>query len=577
LGQFSRQFLGTQIGKMNAMSETEYMLILSTDAVYHTSIVLEGIEYFYGAGVQTAYAGSTHHGQPMEKIKLGRTNLPIGIVLEYLESLKQIYTMEAYDLFLHNCNNFSNDFAMFLVGKGIPEHITSLPQTVLNTPFGQMLKPQLDAAMRPITQAPVPPPQQPFSTATTSASTLGRVHNVASLSELRTLLDSASKSCAVVFFTSSTCAPCKVCYPAYDELAAEAGTKATLIKVDINFAQAIAAQYSVRATPTFMTFLRGKKEDQWSGADANRLRGTVRLLLESAHPSHPHHQLKLPKLLSTSLRSITYTKVPPLEKVIAKLGPLGKEPIVPGVKKFIEATHGKNVPQDSPVPSLPAFGSLLENCQRSLPISDLFAAYDLFRLAVADTRVSAFFAEERNTVTILRLLKHVNALGDEAPYSLRIVSLHVACNLFASPLASHVILAKDDVVKELIILLTSSLLDETHNNVRIAAASLAFNVAAANHRSRMEKDSDLLSNNDQIELVASILEALGREEESKEAVKGLVLALGLLVYCAPLEGELPDLCRAMEARSTVESKLALSGDDTILKEIAEELLGKGLE
>jgi hypothetical protein len=64
------------------------------DAVYHTSIVLEGIEYFFGAGVQTAYAGSTHHGQPMEKVKLGRTDLPIEIVLEYLESLKQTYTAE---------------------------------------------------------------------------------------------------------------------------------------------------------------------------------------------------------------------------------------------------------------------------------------------------------------------------------------------------------------------------------------------------------------------------------------------------------------------------------------------------
>jgi hypothetical protein len=46
---------------------------------------------------------------------------------------------------------------MFLVGKGIPDHITSLPKRVLDTPFGQMLRPQLDASMRSVTQAPVPP------------------------------------------------------------------------------------------------------------------------------------------------------------------------------------------------------------------------------------------------------------------------------------------------------------------------------------------------------------------------------------------------------------------------------------
>ena len=47
---------------------------------------------------------------------------------------------------------------MFLVGKGIPPHITSLPETVLQTPFGQMLRPQLDRAMRTVTQAPVASP-----------------------------------------------------------------------------------------------------------------------------------------------------------------------------------------------------------------------------------------------------------------------------------------------------------------------------------------------------------------------------------------------------------------------------------
>ena len=71
------QFLGIQI-----------------DAVYHTSIVLDGIEYYYGQGVQTCRAGTTHHGRPMEVIKLGQTALPMEVVLEYLESLKEIYTAE---------------------------------------------------------------------------------------------------------------------------------------------------------------------------------------------------------------------------------------------------------------------------------------------------------------------------------------------------------------------------------------------------------------------------------------------------------------------------------------------------
>lgn len=43
---------------------------------------------------------------------------------------------------------------MFLVGAGIPDRITSLPQTVLNTPFGQIIKRQLESSIQGITQAP---------------------------------------------------------------------------------------------------------------------------------------------------------------------------------------------------------------------------------------------------------------------------------------------------------------------------------------------------------------------------------------------------------------------------------------
>ncbi|KAF2425759.1 thioredoxin [Tothia fuscella] len=563
--QFSRQFLGTQI-----------------DAVYHTSIVLEGIEYFFGAGVQTAYAGSTHHGQPMEKVKLGRTDLPIEIVLEYLESLKQIYTAESYDLFLHNCNNFSNDFAMFLVGKGIPDHITSLPRRVLDTPFGQMLKPQLDAAMRPITQAPVPPQRLPQPSAASNGfafsgkPTPGKVHNITKQADLTSLLNSAENSCAVVFYTSSTCAPCKICYPAYDNLAAEAGEKAVLIKVDINYAQEIASNSGVRATPTFVTYLKGKKEEEWPGADPARLLGTVRLLILSAHPPHPHEDLRLSNLLKTSRKPITYTKMPPLDKVVAKLGPLGKDPIVSAMKTFIEAIHG-SPSQESPLPSLPAFASFLQKSIETLPSTDLFAAYDLFRLAVADPRIGAFFAEEKDTATILGLLNHVHKLGVKAPYNLRIVSLHVSCNLFASPLASHVIISNSTLAKSLIELVTASLLDEAHLNVRIASASLAFNLATANFKARVDKKEDAISSSEQVELVAGMLEAIGREEESKDVITGLVRALGFLAYRAEIGGEVLDLCKALEAGKTVLAQEKLSGDDSVLKEVGSEIFGKGLK
>jgi thiol-disulfide isomerase/thioredoxin len=316
--QMSQQFLGIQI-----------------DAVYHTAIVLEGIEYFYGQGIQSTTAGNTHHGRPMEIIKLGRTQLPVELTLEYLDSLKSIYTAESYDLFMHNCNNFTHDFAMFLVGSGIPAHITSLPQTVLNTPFGQMLRPMLDQSMRSVTQAPVVSVPRPSA----APKALGAVKNITVLSELEKSLEAATQSCAVIFFTSSTCGPCKVLYPIYDELAQEAGDKATLIKVDINYAQEIAAKYNVRATPTIQTFLKGEKEEEWAGADVQRLKSSVEYLIRTAHPPHPHTKLSIYSLVDSASKPVRYQKVPPLDKLITKLGPLSTDPSLLEMKSFLNGLH----------------------------------------------------------------------------------------------------------------------------------------------------------------------------------------------------------------------------------------------
>lgn len=191
---------------------------------------------------------------------------------------------------------------MFLVGVKIPDHITSLPSEVLATPFGNMLRPMLDRSMRQITQAPVPSQSlAPQAGSRPVVSSSHKVHNIRTLTELNSILPTTQKSCAVIFFTSSTCAPCKILYPIYDELASAAGDKAVLIKVDINYAQEIAAKYNIHATPTIMTFLNGEKEDEWAGADVNRLRSSVERLIRMAHPPHPHQLFEVGALGKSSL------------------------------------------------------------------------------------------------------------------------------------------------------------------------------------------------------------------------------------------------------------------------------------
>ncbi len=276
---------------------------------------------------------------------MGTTQLPLDVVLDYLESLKDVYTPESYDLFAHNCNNFTNDFSMFLLGKGIPDHITSLPKRVLDTPFGQMLRPQIDASMRSVTQAPMPPRSMPATHAPSSAAhrvtnggpppvangatsaqptPYGSVVAVTSLSILEKHLQNAAGTAATVFFTSSTCAPCKLAYPTFDSLA-ELYPDALFVKTDINAAHDIASRYQIRATPTFMTFSRGDKRDEWTGADPSVLKANVESVLQHTFPPHPHTLLAVPTLQYGSLKAVTYGKVPPLDKLIAKLGKVGRD------------------------------------------------------------------------------------------------------------------------------------------------------------------------------------------------------------------------------------------------------------
>lgn len=510
------------------------------------------------------------------------------VIQEYLDSLANVYTAEvcptlplhrlmltfpqSYDLFMHNCNNFSQDLCMFLVGKGIPEHIRSLPRRVLDTPFGQMLRPQLDQALRGITQAPQPPPP-PGAAKPKPAH--GAVRNVSNLRELEEQLAQAMDSCAVVFFTSSTCAPCKIMYPTYDELAEEAGDKAVLIKVDVNLAFDVATKYQVRVTPTFMTFLKGKKEDEWSGANPAQLKGNVRLVIQSAHPPHPHAKLRLPSLQRRVTDYVKYTKVPSIEKVLQKIGPAAQDPTIQALVEFVQKPNAK-VPADTAVPDLSSMAAFLQSTFPELPQESLFAVVDLVRVAFLDPRVSAFFAEEPDHKTLLTLWSHVSDLAS-CPYNLRIVMLQLACNLFTTPLYPNQIVAHEKLRETCMRLLTGCLLD-SHANLRVVAAALAFNLAAFNHNERFEKRPDKLSQDVQVELVASLVEAISTEEESVEALHGCLLALGLLVYEAPLDGDVVDLCRAMGVTDTVNAKSQVEKlkSEPLLKEIGQELLAKGL-
>jgi hypothetical protein len=70
------------------------MLGFQLDAIYHTSIKLKGREYVYDGNVVSIIPGTSHLGSPLQELHLGQTELPMDVIEEYLDSLREIYTVE---------------------------------------------------------------------------------------------------------------------------------------------------------------------------------------------------------------------------------------------------------------------------------------------------------------------------------------------------------------------------------------------------------------------------------------------------------------------------------------------------
>lgn len=116
-------------------------------------MVVYGIEYYFGGGIQCDPVGMTPYGTPIRVIELGVTHVPKEVFEEYLREIGPRFTAETYKLLSHNCNNFSNEVAQFLVGTTIPDHILNLPNEVMNSPMGPLickrisLTPQISIAL----------------------------------------------------------------------------------------------------------------------------------------------------------------------------------------------------------------------------------------------------------------------------------------------------------------------------------------------------------------------------------------------------------------------------------------------
>ncbi|KAF2632906.1 thioredoxin-domain-containing protein [Macroventuria anomochaeta] len=78
-------------------------------------------------------------------------------------------------------------------------------------------------------------------------------------------------------FYATWCPPCKQIAPIYNQLstAHSAAGKFAFVKVNVDEAREIAAQYGIQAMPTFLLFKDGKQVEEVKGADPRKLKAVV--------------------------------------------------------------------------------------------------------------------------------------------------------------------------------------------------------------------------------------------------------------------------------------------------------------
>lgn len=95
----------------NGLAKSMSMMIIGhqVDAVYHSSLIVYGRQYYFGGGICWDPPEQTPYGKPIQKIEMGETEIPKQIFEDYLKDLGPKYSAEKYHLIDHNCNNFTDE------------------------------------------------------------------------------------------------------------------------------------------------------------------------------------------------------------------------------------------------------------------------------------------------------------------------------------------------------------------------------------------------------------------------------------------------------------------------------------
>lgn len=484
-----------------------------------------------------------------------------------------------------------------------------LPSDFLSTPFGAALRPTIDSMFRrpngltpPAARGQQPSPalapsllqavadratgpaalNSGYSTPSTST-VAGAIHVSTNPASFRSLLE--THRAVVAMFTSATCGPCRMIEPAFEDLAhaksrGRSEGRVAFAKVDLGVGMGgmVAREYDVSATPTFGFFLDGKRIHELKGVNAPELRTQVDLLLYQAFPPHPHTSLDLPTISSLSTEPILFVQVPALDAVHDKLvsfidstpsvqnnSSALKDDLAQTVFPWLKKRYVEKSKATATSPDVAAtFGRTISALVAELPAASLFPLLDVWRLAILEPTIA-----QVTLAPLVQVLSSTNKSVTSSPRATLLTLLRLATNGLGTSL-SRSLLASDVRARAALTGVLVQTLLHPDRLVRVAAASLGFNVGAWIQKGRVarargEDAVDGLREGEEdgeweVELVSAVAEALSNEDESEDAVHRLTATLAFLIRLSPsYEDQLVPLLSVLQVQETLESKLAEDG------------------
>ena len=135
-----------------ATKVAKFMTGKDVEAIWHTSLVVYGNEYFFGGGICIGKPKCTPYGIPIKESVFGKTTKTQEEFEKYLKTIDDRYNEETYHILKNNCNHFTNDICFYLCGKGLPEEILNQEASIADTAFGKFILSKIEAMSNQQTQ-----------------------------------------------------------------------------------------------------------------------------------------------------------------------------------------------------------------------------------------------------------------------------------------------------------------------------------------------------------------------------------------------------------------------------------------